>query len=124
MVEHDTAGALSFRLYRPEASSVELAGCFTGWLDRPIRMSAEGDGWWSARVELAPGDYEFRYLVDRRDWQTDYAASGVRRDDLAGWMSLLHVPAHAPLPASIPVPVPERETAEVSVRTLRPVRAA
>ncbi len=121
MVEHDATGRTTFRLYRPAASAVELVGCFTGWLDRPTAMVSEGDGWWSVEVELSPGDYECRYLIDRRDWQTDFAASGVRQDDLAGWMSLLHVPAHAPVASPIPLPASKPE---VQIRPLRPAHAA
>ena len=42
----------TFRVYMPEAASVELVGTFTDWRTRPVRMTREHTGWWTAT--LAP----------------------------------------------------------------------
>lgn len=80
-----------FRVYLPEAQRVELVGCFTSWRSRAVEMTRESSGWWSAKAELTPGDYEFSYLVNQSTWLPDYAASGVKRNGFGGWVSQLHV---------------------------------
>ncbi|MFN7021770.1 MAG: hypothetical protein ACK4WH_10645 [Phycisphaerales bacterium] len=80
-----------FRVYLPEARQVELVGTFTDWRAHAIPMLREPSGWWVARVDLAPADHLFSYLVDGANWLADYAASGVRANGFGGWVSQLHV---------------------------------
>lgn len=68
-------GTVEFKLFRPGAAQVRLAGSFSDWQPR-IPMSLGGDGWWQARLQLPAGDHRFRYEVDGR-WFTDFAAHGV-----------------------------------------------
>lgn len=91
MVISDSTGQQTFRVYLPEARSVELVGSFTDWRVRPIPMLREPSGWWTARVPLAAGDHLFSYLVDGSVWLADYAATGVRGNGFGGWVSQLHV---------------------------------
>ena len=37
---------------------------------------SNGGGTYKADVELEPGDYQFRYLVDAQEWQNDWEAEG------------------------------------------------
>jgi 1,4-alpha-glucan branching enzyme len=88
-------GIVQFRFFRPGAREVGLAGDFhpNGW-DQPLRMDPDGDnGWWVARVELAPGEYRFRYVADDA-WYTDFASNGIELNEF-GWDSLLYVPERA-----------------------------
>lgn len=80
-----------FRVYLPEARSVELVGAFTDWRAGAIRMIREETGWWMAKVDLGPGDHDFSYLVNGSVWLPDYAASGVKRNSFGGWVSQIHV---------------------------------
>jgi len=89
-IERD--GKANFRCFNPDASSIEILGSFTGWRDRPIRMTKTTDGWWHADVELASGDHEFQYLVNSQEWLADYAAGGLRMNKFGSWVSLLSVP--------------------------------
>lgn len=82
-----------FRVYLPQATTVELVGAFSNWRESPIALVREHSGWWSVRLELPPGDHEFSYLVDGSTWLPDYAASGVRRNGFGGWVSQVVVPA-------------------------------
>ena len=88
-------GIVEFRFYRPGARDVRLVGDFNGW-SAGAPMQSDGQGWWLARVELAAGDYRFRYVADGT-WYTDFAAHGVEVTKL-GWNSVLVVP---PAPLSI-----------------------
>lgn len=81
----------TFRVYLPEVRVVELVGSFTDWRVRPVPMLREPSGWWTARVDMEPGEHLFSYLVDGSVWMADYAASGVRANGFGGWVSQLHV---------------------------------
>jgi 1,4-alpha-glucan branching enzyme len=82
-------GRVEFRLYRPEAGHVNIAGDFSGWLPT-VGMGRGSDGWWSALLDLLPGEYRFRYEVDGR-WFTDFNSSGLEPSPF-GLNSVLIVP--------------------------------
>jgi len=50
------------------ASSVMLVGDFTQWQDKPINMVKREGGLWTASVNLPPGTYHYRFLVDGQWW--------------------------------------------------------
>jgi 1,4-alpha-glucan branching enzyme len=66
----------TFSISAPEAGTVQLAGCFTQWQERPVNLQKQDDGSWRATLELAPGTYQYRFLVDGQ-WQDD-PQSGAR----------------------------------------------
>ncbi|HEX7896880.1 MAG TPA: isoamylase early set domain-containing protein [Planctomycetota bacterium] len=48
----------------PDAREVLLTGDFTDWDKDGIRLARRANGEWSATMELAPGEYQYRLLVD------------------------------------------------------------
>jgi len=72
----------SFSYSAPKAGSVHLAGNFTEWDKHPIKMRKQKDGTWKADVALAPGEYEYRFLVDG-EWRDDETCP-VRRPNAFG----------------------------------------
>ena len=60
----------TFHFTAPAASSVLLVGDFTRWQQQPIPMQKNGDGVWTAAVDLPPGKYTYRFIVDS-EWQDD-----------------------------------------------------
>ena len=60
---------ITLSFYSPEARNVALVGDFNNW-DHTKSMKKDKDGKWIARLELEPGKYEYRYLVDG-EWQND-----------------------------------------------------
>src|SRR5947207_6712727 len=62
----------SFSYVAPEAREVLLAGEFTDWDQRPVRLKKGKDGTWKTNVLLAPGEHQYRFLVDGR-WCNDPA---------------------------------------------------
>ncbi|MEW5801791.1 MAG: isoamylase early set domain-containing protein [bacterium] len=58
-----------FTFHSPEAHNVALVGDFNNW-DYTKTMKKDKDGNWKARLDLEPGRYEYRYLVDG-EWQND-----------------------------------------------------
>jgi len=59
-----------FSITAPRAASVLLAGDFTHWQDQAIPMKKQPRGVWQATVNLAPGTYHYRFIVDGQ-WQDD-----------------------------------------------------
>lgn len=60
----------TFSITAPGALSVMLVGDFTQWQDKPISMVKRGGGLWTASVNLPPGTYHYRFLVDGQ-WRDD-----------------------------------------------------
>lgn len=68
---------VSFQLSAPEAKNVCLAGDFNAWdiNAHPLKKPGNGNGenTWRTVLNLAPGTYEYRYLIDG-EWQNDPSA--------------------------------------------------
>lgn len=60
----------TFSITAPGASSVMLVGDFTHWQDNPISMIEPRAGLWTVSVDLSPGTYHYRFLVDGQ-WRDD-----------------------------------------------------
>ena len=53
---------IKFKYYNPKAKEVKLTGDFNSWR---LRSMAKGkDGIWAVAVDLAPGRYAYKYVVD------------------------------------------------------------
>ena len=64
---------VTFILPEPNAKRVTLSGDFNGWSPDAIPMKRHDDGHWETAVELAPGRYHYKFVVDGR-WKSDPAA--------------------------------------------------
>ncbi len=53
----------------PDAKSVSLVGDFNGWDPAAHRMSKRA-GMFVRRMQLEPGEYEYKFVVDGR-WELD-----------------------------------------------------
>ena len=76
------------------ASDVRIAGDFNGWIpDKGVRSLIESEGQtriWTKILQLAPGTYQYRYVVDG-DWREDPENSEMIQNDLGGRNSVLIV---------------------------------
>lgn len=61
---------VSFTLLAPGAQHVSLAGEFNGWDNHSHLLKKDSNGKWEVHLDLTPGRYEYRFLVDRQ-WQND-----------------------------------------------------
>ena len=61
---------ITFKLEAPEAKEAILAGDFNSWDGKKHIMKRDKKGRWSKIVTLAPGRYEYKFLVDGQ-WQND-----------------------------------------------------
>jgi 1,4-alpha-glucan branching enzyme len=62
------------------ARQVSIAGTFNDWRPGLSRVTAKGDGKWQTELLLAPGEYEYRLVVDG-DWMRDPNCAEQRPDD-------------------------------------------
>lgn len=72
----NTSGAnrrITFQLQRP-ARAVKIVGDFTHWDEAPVDMIPVDEGEWFAIVQLPPGEYAYRFIVDGQ-WCEDPLAS-------------------------------------------------
>ena len=53
-----------FSYLAEDAKAVSLAGSFNGWNSQSTPMTNKNSGEWTVDLELAPGVYEYRYVVD------------------------------------------------------------
>ena len=60
----------TFSFNARNARSVQLVGDFTHWQQAPINLKRGTDGIWRTAIELEPGKYHYRFLVDD-EWQDD-----------------------------------------------------
>ncbi len=59
-----SVGQTVFTYASPEAQSIFLAGTFNGWDTGSTPMTRQEDGTWRTALELAPGQYEYKFVVD------------------------------------------------------------
>ncbi len=64
------ATTFTFNLGRP-ARSVAVAGEWNGFSPTASPMTDAGGGVFRATLDLAPGDYGYKFVVDGSDWQLD-----------------------------------------------------
>lgn len=59
-----------FELKAPGARNVILAGDFNSWKETKMSTKKKDGGLWKAGVNLKPGKYEYKFIVDG-EWITD-----------------------------------------------------
>ena len=68
--EKEVLKQVSFRVSDPEAQNVSLAGNFNDWDKNSHSLEKDFDGNWKIHIDLMPGRYEYRFLVDG-EWRND-----------------------------------------------------
>lgn len=73
LVRHDRSRLprIEFALYMPMARSVALVGDFNDWSAGATPLRRSHDGRWATELPLAPGRYQFTFIVDGRRWVPD-----------------------------------------------------
>lgn len=62
--------SVTFVLYEPRASKIEIAGTFTNWQRVPMYRNRTDPGMWGARLDLPPGLHQYKYIIDD-EWLPD-----------------------------------------------------
>ncbi len=56
--------AIPFAVKLDGAGEVLLTGDFTNWTGAAVKLRRVADGSWTTTLQLAPGEYQYRLLVD------------------------------------------------------------
>lgn len=84
------ADPVDFALAAPQARQVWLAGEMTGWDAAKRAMTRGEDGTWRLRLDLAPGQWLYKFVVDGR-WVHDPATPDHDADGQGGQHSFVFV---------------------------------
>jgi|SRR5678809_794712 1,4-alpha-glucan branching enzyme len=82
---------VDFYLNLPGAKSAAVAGTFNGWDLSQTPLSKDPSGGWKATVWLAPGRYEYRFVVDGAQWFSDPRATETVPNNFGSTNSVLVV---------------------------------
>ncbi len=63
-LQREQSQGTKFACNAPAAREVFLTGTFNGWDPRATPMAKDADGNWSVAVDLKPGHYEYKFVVD------------------------------------------------------------
>jgi 1,4-alpha-glucan branching enzyme len=69
---------VTFKVKAPSAKEVVLVGDFSNWNTKLHPMKKDKEDFWKVTVQLAPGKYEYKLLVDGQWWENIPAGSGVQ----------------------------------------------
>jgi 1,4-alpha-glucan branching enzyme len=74
----------------PQASSVELAGSFTGW-NRIGMKKISDSGYWQINIPLEKGEYAYIFIVDGKTQIADPTVKAKQVDDFGGENSIINI---------------------------------
>jgi 1,4-alpha-glucan branching enzyme len=75
-----------------KARKASLCGDFNAWNPKKHPMKKRKDGSFSVTVSLKPGnEYRFRYLIDGKKWENDWAADRYVPNDFGSDDSIVDV---------------------------------
>ena len=83
-------GSVRFVTLYPRAKKVQIAGDFNNWQPQQTLMQPSKDGKWELALELAPGKYRYRMVVDGQ-WQQDPYNEKVETNPFGEYNSILEV---------------------------------
>jgi hypothetical protein len=64
-------GGIEFTYSDPYAASVSLAGVFNNWNMNADPMTMDDEGVWSVVIDLGPGVYEYKFVLNGSQWVAD-----------------------------------------------------
>jgi len=80
-----------FTVYAPEAQCVKIAGAFNDWSqDEDSLLERDEYGFWFKEMDLAPGVYQYKFLIDDT-WKEDKYNPYFVRDEFGGKNSIVEV---------------------------------
>jgi 1,4-alpha-glucan branching enzyme len=79
-----------FELYERNAKAVFVAGSFNAWNPTATPLKNNGSGKWETSLQLSPGKYQYRFVVDGK-WIADPLAKETVPNPFEGVNSVLSV---------------------------------
>ncbi|MGC8902343.1 MAG: glycoside hydrolase family 13 [Fervidobacterium sp.] len=86
----DQDGYVVIRVYAKDAKHVFIAGSFNNWKDNDTECYYVDTGWWEAVLELTPGIYEYKFIIDG-NWMVDPNAFAFTDDGFGGKNGVIEV---------------------------------
>ena len=87
--------SVTFRFDEPSEHPVYLVGDFNNWDLTFTRMRKIKNGNWSLKLDLKPGEYQYRYYCEGR-WYNDHGADRYIANHINGENSVVVVTKSAP----------------------------
>jgi 5'-AMP-activated protein kinase regulatory beta subunit len=81
---------IRLEFYAPQAREVFVAGSFNNWQKTTTALQLCGPGLWGRDLMLAPGQYEYLFLVDGQ-WRVDPEAKDYVPNPFGGVNSLMKI---------------------------------
>ena len=88
---------VEFSLEAPGATTVAVAGDFSGWESDFVLDDVDGDGIWTGRIPITPGLHKYMFVIDGTDWVTDPRAQRYSDDGFGNRNAVLAVAPPASL---------------------------
>ena len=88
---------VEFSLEAPGATTVAVAGDFSGWESDFVLDDADGDGIWTGRIPITPGVHQYMFVIDGTVWVTDPRAQRYSDDGFGNRNAVLAVAPPASL---------------------------
>jgi len=82
---------VTLEIEMPEARSVELVGDFNRWQPGTLVLARSAPARWRVTLNLRPGSYAYKLVVNGKQWVCDPAAEAQVDDGFGGINSLLTV---------------------------------
>ncbi len=82
---------IKFSYYDPNASTVNLAGSFNGWNKDSNPMVKDSEGLWTIEIELSPGTYQYKFVIDGNSWVEDPYGFDYTDDGYGGFNSVITI---------------------------------
>ena len=79
---------IKFKYYNPKAKDVKFTGDFDNWELK--QMNRNSSGVWVIAVDLAPGKYSYKFVVDGQ-WKKDPKNPNSQSDGFGGESSVLEL---------------------------------
>ena len=87
-VASTTKKSATFALEAPSVQQVSIAGSFNNW--EPQAMTKDRGETWRITIQLMPGTYEYKFLVDGQ-WRDDSNNPRKRPNEFGGYNSICEV---------------------------------
>lgn len=107
------------KYYNPKARYVFIAGNFNDWSTNTHECYSSGEGWWEAVLELTPGIYQYKFIVDGKEWVVDPNAPAYVDDGFGGKNGVFEVYKESGI---LKVRVPHVEVQEEEKTTVADVK--
>ncbi len=79
-------GKVIFSYFDASAYAVYLSGTFNNWAPDGVRMKNK-DGLWTCGIKLTPGYYQYKFVVNGKDWKLDPSNPARVPDGYGGYNS-------------------------------------